>query len=221
MFNTNTETKGRGRIEIERTLIVGNARMSEGTSPAFIHFWKDGDKIGEMVEYWMCACIKKITDYAVVFQIPGKKSMWLAPEQIMEITDKDIPSGIVEDLLEGNIVKVIPWVQDMNHDAKCLREFREYVNSRVSDYWMQYHALNEQDVFSIQPEELKAELMKEFASICADECLGCSCDGCHYAVKDKNLDNGYYRCKKRGVCVNERFWCQDFEPSFERKKYYV
>jgi len=90
------------KIEVERTLIIGDAKMSEGVS-AFVKFIFWGDSL-EGCPYWMYGTLTELTDETAVFRNAGGKFFVLLPEEIVEITDSpDLPKEKVEFLLGGGM----------------------------------------------------------------------------------------------------------------------
>lgn len=91
------------RIEIERTLIIGDARVSSGTE-AFIKFMDPEDN---QYGRWMFATCVRLNDCSALFQAANGDYIRLWPEEILKVTDKlelDVPTDYSERLLAGEVI---------------------------------------------------------------------------------------------------------------------
>lgn len=97
------------RIVIERTLEIGDAKMTEGDE-AYIRFQLSplvGENAAASNECWMYATLVKLSEDAAWFIFKGRKDtgLELRPENILEITDK-CPVSEPQNFLEKFLIRV-------------------------------------------------------------------------------------------------------------------
>ena len=97
------------RIVIERTLEIGDAKMSEGDE-ACIRFQTTpliGENAAASNECWMYATLVKLSEDTAWFIFKGRKEtgLELRPENILEITDK-CPVAEPQSFLEKFLIRV-------------------------------------------------------------------------------------------------------------------
>lgn len=97
------------RIVIERTLEIGDAKMTEGDA-AYIRFQINplvGENTVASNECWMYATLAKLSENTAWFIFKGRKDtgLELRPENILEITDK-CPISEPQSFLEKYLIRV-------------------------------------------------------------------------------------------------------------------
>lgn len=97
------------RIVIERTLEIGDAKMTEGDE-AYIRFQISplaDEHMAVSNECWMYATLAKLAEDAAWFIFKGRKDtgLELRPENILEITDK-CPISDPQNFLEKFLIRV-------------------------------------------------------------------------------------------------------------------
>ena len=191
------------RIEVERTLHIGRARMIEGQS-AYVKF--EDACVG-----WIYAELIELTDTTALFKTKNGNLISLKPEQIMIITDKNVPENISQELhLTIDVVPTREEIKTQPEGVMCERNYREYIRAICEMEWNK-DVRNKEDKWSEQMECVKEDFFENLYCVYADM-LGKCCEDCRKSCEQQSMSGGSERfCTKYKQTVSDNDFCDNWE----------
>ena len=191
------------RIEVERTLHIGCARMVEGQS-AYVKF--EDACVG-----WIFAKLVKLTDTESLFETENGNHIGLEPKQIMIITDKNVPEYIARELhLAKDVVPTRSEIKTQPEGVMCERNYREFIRSICEREWNK-DVKDKADKWAEQPEVVKQDYYDNLYDVYADM-LGKCCEDCRKSCEQQSMSGGSERfCTKYKQTVSDNDYCDNWE----------